>query len=222
MKAKSPQTIAIVGGTGAEGGGLAIRWASAGHRVIIGSRESGRAIEAANLLSSHLPAGKIEGMDSLSAALAASVVVMTVPYAAQLDTARALAMALAHKILIDVTAPLVPPKVSSVQLPSGGSSVVLVQKELGDEVLVASAFQNVSAHKLRNLDATIACDVLICANAREVRQRVIELAEDAGLRGIDAGPLVNSAAAEAMTSVLIWINRTYKISDAGMVITGLE
>ncbi|HKI64866.1 MAG TPA: NADPH-dependent F420 reductase [Burkholderiales bacterium] len=222
MKTKNPQTIAVVGGTGAEGGGLAIRWAEAGHRVIVGSRDAERAVEAGRSLSSHLSGERIEGMDSLSAAMSATVVVMTVPYAAQLDTARALGPALKDKILIDVTVPLVPPKVATVQLPAGGSSVVLVQNELGDAVMVASAFQNVSAHKLKKLDAAIPCDVLVCANAHEVRQRVIELAQDAGLRGIDAGPLANSAAAEAMTSILIWINRTYKIPDAGFAITGLE
>ena len=222
MKTKNPQTIAVVGGTGAEGAGLAIRWAAAGHRVILGSRDAARAIEAAKTLSTQLPSGQIEGMDSLSAASEASIVVMTVPYAGQLDTARALRPAIDKKILIDVTVPLVPPKVSTVQLPPAGSSVVLVQKELGDAVMVASAFQNVSAHKLKRLDASIACDVLVCANSIEVRRRVIELAGDAGLRGIDAGPLANSAAAEAITSVLIWINRTYKIPDAGIVITGLQ
>jgi NADPH-dependent F420 reductase len=221
LTTSNPQSIAVVGGTGAEGGGLALRWAAAGHRVIVGSRDAARAVEAAKSLSAQLPSGRIEGMDSLSAASQASIVVLTVPYAGQLDTARALRPAIGDKILVDVTVPLVPPKVATVQLPAAGSSAVVLQKELGDAVRVASAFQNVSAHKLKKLGAPIACDVLVCADSAEVRKRVIELALDAGLRGIDAGPLANSAAAEAITSVLIWINRAYKIPDAGIVITGL-
>jgi NADPH-dependent F420 reductase len=134
---------------------------------------------------------------------------------------RAIAPQLAGKILVDVTAPLVPPKVNRVQLPEGGSCVVIAQRELGDAVRVVSAFQNVSAHKLKHLDAKIACDVLVCADDAEARAIVIALIGAVGLRGIDAGPLANSAAAEALTSVLIWINRRYKVPDAGIAITGL-
>ena len=102
-----------------------------------------------------------------------------------------------------------------------GDCVVIAQRELGEAVRVVSAFQNVSAHKLRKLDTKIECDVLVCADDKEARRTVIALIGAMGLRGIDAGPLANSAAAEALTSVLIWINRTYKVPDAGIVITGL-
>lgn len=217
------ETIAVVGGTGAEGSGLGLRWAAAGHRVILGSRDGARARQSAAELSALLPAGApaIEGDESLAAAARATVVVLAVPFAAQMPTAIALRGSLEGKILIDVTVPLVPPKVSTVQLPPGGSSVAAVQRELGAGVRVVSAFQNVSAHKLKKLDTRVACDVLVCADDKEARQRVVALAADAGLRGVDAGPLANSAAAEAMTSLLIWINRTYKIPDAGIAITGL-
>jgi NADPH-dependent F420 reductase len=218
---QQPATIAVVGGTGAEGGGLALRWAAAGHRVIVGSRDGARAKAAAAELAALAPQSALSGDESLAAAQAAEIVVIAVPFAAQMDTAKRLAPALAGKILIDVTVPLVPPKVSRVQLPEGGSSVVLVQRELGEGVKVVSAFQNVSAHKLKHLGEKVACDVLVCADDKEARQRVIALAADAGLRGIDAGPLANSAAAEALTSLLIWINRTYKVPDAGIAITGL-
>lgn len=197
------RSIAVIGGTGAQGRGLARRWAAAGHEVIIGSRDPQK------------------GEAHLAAAERASIVVLAVPYAAQLATVRELRPALAGKILVDVTVPLVPPKVGTVQLPEGGSCVVRVQRELGDTVRVVSAFQNVSAHKLADPTQKIACDVLVCADQREARRTVIQLCEDAGLRGIDAGPLANSAAAEALTSLLIWINRTYKIPDAGIAITGL-
>jgi NADPH-dependent F420 reductase len=225
MRAAESKVIAVVGGTGAEGGGLALRWALAGHRVVIGSRDAERARAAAAALAAGAPhaAGKLllDGAASAEAARGAQVVVLTVPYAAQLDTVRALRAKLEGKILIDVTVPLVPPKVSRVQLPEEDSCVVRVQRELGAGVRVVSAFQNVSAHKLKDPQQSIACDVLVCSDHAEARRAVVELARDAGLRGIDAGPLANSVAAEALTSLLIWINRTYKVPDAGVAITGL-
>lgn len=216
------RTIAIVGGTGAEGSGLALRWANAGHKVIIGSRDAAKAQRLADEFNVRLGAERAMGATSESAVKAAEIVVLTVPYASQLEMVRALKNAMQGKILVDVTVPLVPPKVSQVQLPAAGSCVVAAQQELGDGVRVVSAFQNVSAHKLKDLDYSINCDVLVCSNDREARQIVIGLAKDAGLRGIDAGALANSAVAESLTSALIWINRTYKIPDAGIVVTGIN
>jgi NADPH-dependent F420 reductase len=150
------------------------------------------------------------------------IVVLTVPFAAQLSTIEQLGGLLPGKVLIDVTVPLMPPKVSVVQLPPTDSAVVALQSRLGPEVKVVSAFQNISAHKLKNLEHKIPCDVLICSDDKDARETVIKLAEDAGLRGINAGPLANSTVAESLTSVLRWINRTYKVPDAGIVITGLS
>ena len=215
-------TIAIVGGTGAEGSGLAIRWANAGHRVIIGSRDPARAQALADQFNAKLGTSLLSGAASEAAVEPADIVVLTVPYASQLAMIRALKDELQGKILIDVTVPLVPPKVSQVQLPAAGSCVVAVQQELGEGVRVVSAFQNVSAHKLKDLEYSIKCDVLVCSDDKEARQVVMALARDAGLRGIDAGALANSTVAESLTSALIWINRTYKIPDAGIVITGIN
>lgn len=215
-------TIAIVGGTGAEGSGLALRWAHAGHRVIIGSRDATKAQSLADEFNGKLGTKMLSGMTSDDAVEKAEIVVLTVPYSSQLDMVRALKSRLQGKILVDVTVPLVPPKVSQVQLPAAGSCVVAVQRELGDGVRVVSAFQNVSAHKLKDLEYSIRCDVLVCSNDKEARQLVIGLAMDAGLRGIDAGVLANSTVAESLTSALIWINRVYKIPDAGIVITGIN
>jgi NADPH-dependent F420 reductase len=215
-------TIAIVGGTGAEGSGLALRWAHAGHRVIIGSRDSAKAQAIADEFNAKLGTSQVSGAASEAAVGPADVVVLTVPYASQLAMARALKDQLQGKILIDVTVPLVPPKVSQVQLPETDSCVVAVQQELGDGVRVVSAFQNVSAHKLKDLDYEIKCDVLVCSNDRDARQIGIALAKDAGMRGIDAGALANSTVAESLTSALIWINRTYKVPDAGIMITGIN
>jgi 8-hydroxy-5-deazaflavin:NADPH oxidoreductase len=214
--------IAIVGGTGAEGSGLALRWANAGHQVIIGSRDPRKAQALADEFNAKLGTKMASGAASDKAVELADIVVLTVPFTGQLETVRALKSKLQGKILVDVTVPLVPPKVSQVQLPAMGSCVVAVQQELGDSVRVVSAFQNVSAHKLKDLAYSIKCDVLVCGNDNEARQIVIGLAKDAGLRGIDTGVLANSTVAESLTSALIWINRTYKIPDAGIVITGIN
>jgi NADPH-dependent F420 reductase len=220
--ARTYHTIAIIGGTGAEGRGLALRWARAGHRVTIGSRDAAKAAAVAEALNARLGAALVLGSASGSAAAGADVVVLTVPYAAQAATAGALKQELAGKILIDVTAPLVPPKVSRVELPPGGSCSLALQTLLGQGVRVVSAFQNVSAHKLSDPDQNVDCDVLVTSDDKAARQIAIELAADAGLRGIDAGPLANAVAAESLTAVLIHINRTYGVAAAGIRITGLK
>jgi NADPH-dependent F420 reductase len=220
MKEKS-HSICVVGGTGAEGSGLALRWARAGHKMAIGSRDAAKAQATASELNAILGSERVAGTDSRAGVADADIVVLTVPFAAQIATVTGLKDLLAGKILIDVTVPLVPPKVSRVQLPASDSCVVAVQELLGPEVRVVSAFQNVSAHKLKKLDQDIECDVLVAADDKDARAVAIGLAEDAGMRGINVGPLANSVVAESLTSALIWINRTYKIPDAGIRITGL-
>lgn len=215
-------SICVVGGTGAEGSGLALRWARAGHRVTIGSRDGAKAEAAARDLNALLGTDLVVGAPSDDGVAAADVVVLTVPFAAQMPTILGLKEKLAGKILIDVTVPLMPPKVSRVQLPPSDSCVLAVQTALGPEVRVVSAFQNVSAHSLKDPDRQIDCDVLVASDDKEARKVGIALAEAAGLRGVDAGPLANSVVAESLTSALIWINRTYKIPDAGIRITGLD
>jgi NADPH-dependent F420 reductase len=215
------KTIAVLGGTGKEGSGLGLRWAHAGHRVIIGSRSPDRAGETAAAINARIGKQNAEGADNLAAAKAADIVVLTVPYAAQLATLQEVKAALAGKILIDVTVPLVPPQVSRVQLPDGGSAVFKAQTMLGETVRVVSAFQNVSAELLAEIGKPVDCDVLVCGDDREARSQVIALAKDAGMRAFHAGPLVNSAVAEALTSVLITINRQYKVKHSGITITGL-
>jgi 8-hydroxy-5-deazaflavin:NADPH oxidoreductase len=213
--------ICVVGGTGAEGSGLALRWAKHGHQVTIGSRDAAKARAAADELNQILGETRITGSSSEEGASAAEIVVLTVPFAVQVETVRALKQFLRGKILVDVTVPLVPPKVARVQLPASDSCVVAVQELLGADTHVVSAFQNVSAHKLKKLDYRIECDVLVCSDDKEAREVGIALVADAGLRGVDAGALANSVVAESLTSALIWINRTYKIPDAGIRITGL-
>ncbi|HWK49512.1 MAG TPA: NADPH-dependent F420 reductase [Steroidobacter sp.] len=215
------KTIAVLGGTGREGRGLALRWAHAGYHVMIGGRDAARAEATAATLREKLSAtARISAALNLDAAEQADVVVLAVPFAAQLDTALQVRPALVGKVLIDVTVPLVPPKVEIAQLP-GGSAVERLQAALGPEVAVVSAFQNVSAHHLADLDHAIECDVLICADDDRAAQIAVELSEAAGLQGWRCGPLKNSLVTEGLTSLLIAINRRYKVPSAGIRITGI-
>lgn len=215
-------SIAVLGGTGKEGGGLALRWAHQGHRVLIGSRTCERAEEAAAAIRDRLgPTANVTGGANRDVAGQAEIVVLAVPYAAQQSTAQEVADLLDGKILVDVTVPLVPPKVSRVQLPSGGSAVEALQHLLGDGVRVVSAFQNISAHHLTNLDEVMECDVLVCADDPVAADAVVALSEEIGLTAWNAGPLANSAVAEGLTSVLIALNRKYKVPGAGIRITGV-
>jgi NADPH-dependent F420 reductase len=221
MPAPAKPTIAVLGGTGQEGSGLALRWASAGYRIVIGSRSKERAAEAAAAINASVGGERAAGADNISAATKGEIVVLTVPYAAQLATLNEVKPALAGKILVDVTVPLVPPQVGRVQMPDGGSAVVRAQAMLGESVRVVSAFQNVSAELLATPGCAIDCDVLVCSDDRDARAQVIALAQAAGMRAFHAGPLGNSVVAEALTSVLITINRQYKVKHSGIAITGL-
>ena len=217
--------LAILGGTGDLGTGLARRWAQAGYRVIIGSRTQEKAEAAASDLREVMAdrgVGDVgvEAMENLAAASAADIVTLTVPFSHQVSTLELVKPALEGKILIDVTVPLVPPKVGRVQLPEQGSAGQIAQETLGEGVNVVSAFQNVAAHHLQEGHG-LDCDVLVCGNSKDARQSVISLIEAAGMRGYHAGLINNAAAAEALTSVLININRQYKC-HAGITITGLD
>jgi NADPH-dependent F420 reductase len=213
--------IAILGGTGREGSGLALRWANAGYAVTLGSRSADKARAGAVELNQLLGRDAITGSDNLTAAAGAAIVVLTVPYSAQQATVTEVRDALQGKILIDVTVPLVPPKVSRVQLPPEGSAVVAVQRLLGPEVRVVSAFQNVSAHHLKDLTHRMDCDVLVCGDDRDACEATIALARAAGMRAWHAGALANSVVSEGLTSVLIALNQRYKVPSSGIRITGV-
>jgi NADPH-dependent F420 reductase len=212
-------SIAILGGTGDLGTGLAIRWAKAGHRIIIGSRTQQKADAAVVALKKISPSTPAEAMVNPDAAAAGDIVVLTVPFEHQLSTLESVKRGLEGKILIDVTVPLVPPKVGTVQLPPEGSAGKRAQLALGDSVRVVTAFQNVAAHLLQQ-NVKIECDVLVAGNSKDARDTVIALVEEAGMRGWHAGPIENSAAVEALTSVLIQINRRHDISHSGIKIVG--
>ena len=214
-------TIAILGGTGKEGKGLAYRWAKAGYKVIIGSRTIEKAQAATQELSEMLEGAAIEGLDNLAAALKADIVVLTVPYAAHKDTILTVKDALQGKILVDVTVPLVPPKVSKVQMPAAGSAAQEAVELLGEGVQVVDAFQNISFEHLM-ADVEPPCDVLVTGTSKAAREEVLKLVAAAGLTGWDAGPIENSVVVEGLTSVLIYMNKQYGSTHAGIKITGLH
>ena len=219
----SKPTIAVIGGTGAEGSGLALRWAAAGYPIVIGSRSHEKAETSAQELAGQLPQGSaaITGTDNADAAEAADIVVLSVPYAAQSATIDQIAEGSQGKILITVVAPVKPPKVSHVWRPEGGSAAQEAQVQLGENVKVVAAFQNVSAEELKHLDHNVECDILVTGEDREAKQLAIELAQAAGLFGIDAGPLVNASVVEGLTALLIGINIRNKVKGSGIRITGI-
>lgn len=214
-------TISILGGTGHEGSGLGLRWARAGHSIIIGSRTVEKAQTAAAELNAKLGIDSVRGMDNPSAAQAADLVVLTVPYSAHAATLESVKSAVQGKIFVDVTVPLVPPKVSRVQLPAGGSASQEAQALLGEGVKVVTAFQNISAEHLKDPDHPIDCDVLVCGDDKESKATVIQLATDAGMKAWDAGPLANAVVPEGLTSLLIGLNIRYKVKSSGIKITGI-
>ncbi|RJP52392.1 MAG: NADPH-dependent F420 reductase [Anaerolineaceae bacterium] len=215
-------TIAVLGGTGKEGKGLAYRWAKAGYHVRIGSREAAKAEATATELMGLLEGEAfVNGMTNLEAARQADIVVLTVPYAAHKSTLESVKDALKGKILIDVTVPLVPPKVATVQMPAAGSAAQEAKEILGADTQVCAAFQNISHEHLLD-DSDVECDVLVTGTSKEARAEAIKLVEAAGLAGWDAGPLENSVVVEGLTSVLIGINKKYGSTHAGIKITGAE
>ncbi|MCC7330634.1 MAG: NADPH-dependent F420 reductase [Gammaproteobacteria bacterium] len=215
------RSIAVIGGTGALGGGLARRWARAGLTVHIGSREGAKAAQAAVELAAALPGARVSGHANPEAAAVAGLVVLAVPFAHQRPILEDIRGALQGKILVDATVPLVPPKVMRAQLPKEGCAALISQAIVGPETTVVSAFQNVAADVLA-ADAEPECDVLVAGDKAEARETVVGLARLAGFRAWHAGPLANSAAMEALTSVLIFMNRHYKSGHAGIRLTGVE
>ena len=228
-------TIAILGGTGKEGKGLAFRWARAGYKIIIGSRAPEKAVAAAEELKALLAADtsthpseaapetffSIKGTDNLSAAQQADIVALTVPYAAHRETLEAVKDALQGKILVNVVVPLVAPKLSTVHMPPAGSAAQEAREILGKGTQIVDAFQNVSYECLMS-SGDVQCDVLVTGTSKEARAEVLEMVKAAGLTGWDAGPLENSSVVEGMTSLLIYMNKQYGSAHAGIKITGIS
>lgn len=216
-------TIAVLGGTGKEGSGLVLRWAESGYRVLIGSRDAARAASKAVELNTVLGQDLVRGMSNEEAAAEADLVVLSVPYAAHREILESVKDALQGKVLVSVTVPIRPPAVRTVYVPEGHAASLEAQALLGDKVTVVAAFQNVSAVHLKELKHSVNCDVLVCGDDEDAKNDVFQLIEAIdGMRAIDAGPLANAVAVEALTPVLLYINKRYKVAGAGIRITGLE
>lgn len=214
-------TVAVLGGTGKEGSGLAMRWALNGYRVIIGSRDANRAMERAGEMNTQLGVDYLIGKENSAAAAEADVVVLAVPYSAHQSTLESVKDQLQGKVVVDLAVPLQPPEIRLVYVPPGKSAALEAQAFLGEETCVVAAFENVSAAKLKDPNGDIDCDVLVCADDADAKADVMHLVEAAGMRGVDAGPLANSVAVEALTPVLLHINKTYGVKGAGIRITGI-
>jgi NADPH-dependent F420 reductase len=211
-------TIAVIGGTGSLGSGLTRLWSKAGYTVIVGSRSKEKADAAARELDGGT--GRVRGEDNRTAARAGEIVVLAVPYSNHQAIVNEIQREVDGKIVVDATVPLVPPKVSVVQLPPEGSPAVVAQRTLGSGVRVVAAFHNVGAKKFEQGEKAD-CDVLVFGDDPAAREQVVALAGVVASRGVDGGSLANAVAAEALTSVLIAINRKYKVPGAGIRITGL-
>ncbi|MBL8162302.1 MAG: NADPH-dependent F420 reductase [Anaerolineae bacterium] len=213
--------IAVLGGTGKEGSGLAQRWIAKGYPVIIGSRDAEKAIAKAAEMNAQLNVQTVTGMANSDAALHADVVVLSVPYSAHKLTLEGVKDQVQGKILVDITVPLQPPKVRTVHVPEGKAASLEAQALLGEGVKVVCAFQNVSAEHLSDPHHVVDCDVLVCGNDADAKATVIKLVEATGMRGVDAGSLANAVAVEALTPVLLYINKAYSVKGSGIRITGI-
>ena len=215
-------TIAVLGGTGKEGKGLAYRWAQAGYKVLIGSRSSERAVSVASEIMELLEgSSSIVGTSNLEAAQLADIVVLTVPYASHRETLESVKDVLKGKILVDVTSLSVPPMVTKVQMLPAGSATQEAREIVGEGVEVVAAFQSIS-HKHLLTDEDVGCDVLVTGTSKDARAEVLKLVEAAGLIGWDAGPIENSVVVEGLASVLRYINKQYGSTYAGVKITGVS
>jgi len=212
--------IAILGGTGREGRGLALRWAKAGHSVVVGSRDAERAGAAARELSG-LGFGTIEGGDYAHSLDGAEVVVIAVPYTAHGELLTALKATLASRIVVDITVPLAPPRLRVVSLPPGQAAALEAQAILGAECKLVATLHHVSSVHLGDPAHAVECDVLTCSDHDDARALVIGLIGDLGLRGLDAGPLRNAIALESLTPVLLHLNKRYKVDGTGVRFTGI-
>lgn len=215
--------IAIIGGTGRQGFGLALRLAQSGAEVIIGSRSAEKARQRAQELARRLNSqgAEIKGLDNRTAAKEAEIVFMTVPYPGGREIAIALKDVLIEKIFVDITVPLKSYKPPEVELPRAGSAAEELQALLGDEVRVVGAFKTISAYALGNLGQEITSDVLICGDDREAKDEIIKICTGLGLRAFDAGKLRSARTIERLAALLIGLNQRYKRKAIGIRLTGV-
>ena len=222
----SRERITLIGGTGDLGYGLAVRWAHAGVPIVIGSRDAGRARDAAERVKAAMPAGvSVEGCENAEAAAKSSIVVLSVPFPAQAGILQSIKGSLKNSILVDTTVPLAatvggrPTRLLGVW---EGSAAEQARALAPPEVPVVAAFHNLSALALQDLAHPLDCDILICGDDAAAKERLMPLVRlIPGLRPVDAGPLEMARIVESITALLISINRRHKVSHAGLRITGL-
>jgi NADPH-dependent F420 reductase len=215
-------TLAIIGGTGKEGNALAARFAKAGVRVLIGSRDAAKAQNAANELNARLGITGVEGYANRDAAAGADIVLLSVPYAGMRPILEDLRNAVQNKIVINIASSLDPERKSCAKIPAAGSVTAEVQQFFGDAVKVVAAFQNIAPEKLAALGEKVDSDVLVCGGDKEARTVVVDLIRKIGIDAFDAGVLANAVAVEALTAALIAVNIRYKVKGAGIRLVGVS
>jgi len=213
--------IGILGGTGKEGAGLGLRWAAAGHEIVIGSRDPQRAQTKAQELAAQVRGAQASGASNPDAAAAADVVVIALPangLAATLPEVRA---ACRGKVVVSTVVPLTFGGGRLFTPPAQGSSAEEAQEILGAQARVVAAFHHIAAHELAAGEHAIECDLLLCGGDADAKQTVSALGASMGLRAVDVGALTNAGPLEGITAVLATINRRYKLKNSGIKITGL-
>lgn len=211
--------IAILGGTGKEGAGLALRWANAGYSILIGSRQAEKAQNTAQEINQTLAIDTVRGTENAEAARHAQICVLTVVQAAHQEALLSLREALQGKILVDATARV---DYRDPKPPAPPAAARLAQDILGEQVRVVAAFQNVPAAALRKLDQPLHSDVLVCADDLEAAEAVLQLAQDGGMKAYYAGGLDNAVVVEGLTALLISLNKHYKSKTASIRVAGLD
>ncbi len=210
-------TIAILGGTGQEGTGLALRWASNGYEVIIGSRKEEKALQVTRELNEILGKDLIRGMENSSAAREADINVLTVVATAHESAVKGLKDDLQGKILVDATARI---KFPNPKPPEPPSAARLAQEVLGESVRVVAAFQNIPASSLKDLEKDLDSDVLVCADKQEDAEVVMDLIRGAGMNAYYIGDLDIAITVEGLTAVLVYLNKYNDIKHASIKIVG--
>jgi 8-hydroxy-5-deazaflavin:NADPH oxidoreductase len=219
------EAIAILGGTGDQGLGLALRFCAAGRAVVIGSRTLDRAVAAAENVRGQVPSAKVEGLENGDATARAGVVILSVPFEHTAGTLKSIRDRLAPgQTVVSMGVPLASAVGDAASRMVGvwqGSCAELVAALVPDGVHVVSAFQNVSAHRLQHLEGSVECDVVVSGD-KEPRARVMELCPlIPGLRAVDGGPLANARIVESITALLIGLNIRYRVSEGiGIRFTG--
>lgn len=211
--------VAILGGTGKEGPGLALRWAKAGYTILIGSRQAEKAQNTAQEINQTLGIQTVKGYENAEAARQAEICVLTVVQTAHQEALSGLKEALQGKILVDATARV---DFRDPKPPEPPAAARIAQNILGEGVRVVAAFQNVPAAALRKLDQPLHSDVLVCADDLEAATAVMQLAQDGGMTAYYAGGLDNAVVVEGLTALLISLNKHYKTKTASIRVAGLE